>query len=208
MRKTLVTATLVGTLGLGVGAVLSPGLASAATGGGTAVSGRLTAIQDALKGLVSDKTLTQEQADKVATTLDQKLPQGHHGGGPGGPGHGAHVGPKELATILGITPQELRTALEAGKTPAQIAAGKGMRKADLISTLVAAEKAELAQAVKDGRLTQARADTISKDLAARVTAQVDRSRLGREHDGPPPTDTSSTDTSPSSADGGAQLQNA
>ena len=189
MRKKLAVVALAGGVGLTGGMLIAPGLASAADpGSSTTISGRLNAIKDALKGLVTDGTITQSQADKVATTLDQKLP--HRG--MGGPGFGlrrggAHLGPAAVAKVLGITADQLRTQVEAGKTLAQIAAGKGMSKPDLISGLVKAAEDQLATAVKDGRVTQAQADTIKGTFTARITALVDRvgpgPGMGRHRDG-------------------------
>src|SRR4051794_34294142 len=125
MRKKIAVVAIAGGIGLTGGMLLAPSVATAADGGSTKVSGRLNAIKDALKGLVSDGTITQSQADKVATTLDQKLP--HRGpDGPGRPGFGAHrfgprLAPAQVAKILGLTPAELRMQLESGKTLAQIA---------------------------------------------------------------------------------------
>ena len=180
MRKKIAVAAIAGGIGLTGGMLIAPSLASAADGGSsTSVSGRLNAIKDALKGLVSDGTITQSQADKVATTLDQNLPRrgpgfpggmGMHGMRPFG---GPHLHPADVAKILGITPQELRTQLESGKTLAQIAAAQGISKSELIDKLVAAAKADLAADVKAGRLTQAQADKISADLEARITERVD-----------------------------------
>src|SRR3954453_8760238 len=178
MRKKIAVVAIAGGIGLTGGMLLAPRVAPAAAGGSTTVSGRLNAIKDALKGLVSDGTITQSQADKVATTLDQNLPRrgpgfpggmGMHGPRPFGP----RLHPAEVAKILGITPQELRTQLEAGKTLAQIAAAQGISKADLVNKLVAAAKTDLAAAVKAGRLTQAQADKISANLEARITKRVD-----------------------------------
>jgi hypothetical protein len=187
MRHTLVTVALAGSLGLTGAVLLSPSLASAATG--TPVSGvgdRVAAIRKALEGLVSDKTLTPAQADKVAGTLSQQLPPG----GPGGFGPGRHRGghggaglrPDAVAQALGITVDQLRTAQESGKTLTQIAVSKGISKTALVDKLVAAAKADLAAEVKAGRLTQAQADARSTDLTARITARVDR--VGRRGGGP------------------------
>ena len=193
MRTKIAVAALAGGLALTGGLLVAPGIAVAADPG-TGVSDRLTAIKDALKGLVSDKTLTQEQADKVAATLDSKLPRR----GPGGPGHRHHVArlaAEAVAKVLGITVEELRTQQRAGKTLAQIAAAEGISKATLIDGLVKAAEAELAAAVKDGRLTQAQADEMKSGLRARITEKVDKVGPGprgpggfgrHHHHGPPP----------------------
>ena len=216
MRKKIAVVAIAGGLGLTGGLLMVPGIATAEDAGSsssTGVGDRLAAIKDALKGLVSDKTLTQEQADKVAATLDQNLPRRGPGmGGPGhrGPGPGERLGPVEVAKVLGITEAELRTQLQAGKTLAQIAQAEGISKATLIAELVKAAEARLAQAVENGRLTQAQADEIKSTLKARITEKVDKvgpgPRMGHRHHhhfGPPPADApppSGTDAEPSSAD--------
>lgn len=207
MRKKIAVVALAGGIGLTGGMLIAPSLASAAdSGSSTTISGRLNAIKDALKGLVSDGTITQSQADKVATTLDQKLPQRGMGGPGFGPGFGprrggAHLDPADVAKVLGITVDQLRTQTQAGKTLAQIAASKGMSKADLVSGLVKAAEAQLATAVKDGRLTQAQADTVKGTLMARITDMVDRvgpgPGMGRHHDGMMGPDGDADDNAPS-----------
>lgn len=185
---TIVLATTLGLGGLATGIVIAPAMATAATSETTAaaaVGDRVSKIKNALKGLVTDGTLTQAQADKVATTLDQKLEKRGHGRGPGhGRGHGPK-GPRleAAATAIGITEAELRTQLKAGKTLAQIAATKNISKAVLIDKLVTAAEAHLAQAVKDGKLTQAQADERTSDLRARITESVDRAHPGRGNAG-------------------------
>ncbi len=191
MRKQIVTVALAGSLGLAGAALFLPGVATAQTASpspGAAVTDRLTAIKDALKGLVSDKTLTQAQADRVASTLAEELPRGgHHGRGAGGPARGgAHLDPAAVAKAAGATVAELKASREAGQTLAQLAQSKGVSKGDLVSALVAAGKAELAEQVTAGRLTQAQADARVAGLQERVTEMVDRvgpgPRGGRHHD--------------------------
>jgi hypothetical protein len=166
----LVLAGAVGLAGLGIGVVIGPAGAVAATSSATqAVSHRVDKIKDALTGLVKDGTITQAQADKVATTLDQKLPER---GFRQGLRFGA--GLDEVADILGITPAELRTQLRSGKTLAEIAKTKNISQATLVDKLVAAAKSSLAAEVKAGWLTQARADAIAKNLSARITEMVTR----------------------------------
>lgn len=178
MRRTFVTLALAGTVGLSGAVLLTPGANAQSS---SAVSGRLSAIADALKGLVSDGTLTQTQADKVAATLDSTLP--HRGHGPHG-GRGG-VGPAEVAAVLGVTVDELRTQLQAGKTLAEVAASKGIAKPALIDKLVAAGEKALAAKVASGQLTQAEADARKAGLRAKITEKVDQvGGLGRGGHGP------------------------
>ena len=179
MRKKIVTLALAGSLGLGGAVLFTPGLASAQSATpspstGNAVTDRLTAIKDALKGLVADDTITQEQADRVATTLAERFPGGR-GHGPGGHGpRGARIGVEATAELLDMTVEELRTALESGKTLAQVAEDQDVDRQELIGGLVEEAKEQLAEAVEAGRLTQAQADDLSEDLTARITEKVDR----------------------------------
>ena len=202
----LVMAGAVGLAGLGIGAVIGPAGAVAATSSATqAVGNRLTAIKDALAGLVKDGTITQAQADKVATTLDQKLPERGFGG------HGMRIGAglDEVASIIGITQDELRAQLRSGKTLAEIAKSKNVSQATLVDKLVAAAKTRLAAEVKAGRLTQARADEITKNLESRITEMVTHTGPmgmrghhrfgGRDGDGPDDGTAPATPSSPSSS---------
>jgi hypothetical protein len=201
MRKQMITIALASGLGLGGAVLVVPGIAAAADSATTTVAGgladRAAHLKQALAGLVTDGTITQAQADKVASTLAaQAPPMGRHGRGPGGPGH---VAPETVAKILGITVDQLRTAQESGQTLAQIAAAHGVSKADLVSKLVAAAKTQLAADVKAGRLTQAQADAISANLSTRIGEMVDRVRPprgmhGDGPDGPPPAAPSTTAT--------------
>ena len=77
------------------------------------------------------------------------------------------------ASYLGTTAANLITQLQGGKTLAQIAnATSGKSAAGLIDALVATQRAQIAAAVKSGRLSQAFADRITADLKARITDQV------------------------------------
>jgi hypothetical protein len=141
---------------------------------------------------VKDGKLTQAQADQLTAGLQarfkQQVESTRPAGGPGpgfGHGHGPGDDLQAAATYLGTTVDALVTQLQSGKTLAQIAnATSGKSAAGLVDALVAAEKAELAQAVKDGELTQAQADQLATGLTARATAQVNGTGFPGGHDGP------------------------
>ncbi len=171
----VVLAAALGLGGLTTGLVVAPALAVAATDPTTATATageRITKIREALRGLVSDGTLTQAQADRVAAALNGKLPARR----PGGP-HGHRGGPRGLgtaATTLGMTVEELRTALQGGHSLADVARSKMVTRDRLVGSLVDAANTHLAEDVAAGRLTQAQADTRAAELTARIGEQVDR----------------------------------
>lgn len=186
MQKKFTSLAIAGTLGLaglGTGAVFVPALASAATNDKTSVApaaDRRSAIKNALSGLVEDKTLTQAQAEKVASALDQALPR-HGRGSHHGPGGKGSLKPAldAAASALGITEDELRAHLMAGKTLAEVAKAEGVSVKTLITKLVTAAEKALTQAVQEGHLTQAQADERKADLEAHITNMVNRE--GRPH---------------------------
>lgn len=181
MRKKIAAAALIGGLGLTGGLLVAPGLASAAgTDGGTGASSRVAAIKDALKGLVADETITQAQADKVATALEERRKERRaERGGPGGPGLRRQLLGAEAAAVIGITPQELRTQLRAGKSLAQIAEANRVTRSALIDGLLAAAEKRLSTAVQNGRITQAEADSKRAALRSHLEAKVDKPFPGK-----------------------------
>ena len=180
MKKQTAAAVLAVSVLAGGGAALtSPAFAADTTSSTSATdraASRLTAIKDALKGLVTDGTLTQAQADEVASTLAEKAPgppRGH------GPGRGLHLAALEE---LGITAAEVRAAVEAGTTLAELAEQQGVSSEQVVDALVAAQQERLKAAVADGRLTQAEADEKAADLETRITESLDDPiRPGRGH---------------------------
>lgn len=193
MRTKLATVALAGTLGLTglAGAtLLSPSLSYAASGVTTAVTDRATSIAGALQGLVSNGTISQAQADKVASTLAAAEPE-HGPGGFGGHRGGGRLDLATAATTLKLTEAQLRTQLDAGTTLAQVADAQGIAQSTLVDALVSAAKARLADAVAAGRITQAQADARSATLPADVTEQLTKvcapggggGRHGRPNDG-------------------------
>ena len=182
MYKRTAGLILTGVLATGaVGAVaMTP---ASATTSENVVTSRLAGIKSALSGLVTDGTLTQSQADKVATTLDTKLPRGGPGGH-GGPGGrfgrlGMHQARDAAAKALGLTTDKLHAALEGGKSLADVAKAQKVSVATLVRAMVKATEADLATAVKDGRMTQAQADTMKASLTTRITDHVNDVRPDR-----------------------------
>jgi hypothetical protein len=81
------------------------------------------------------------------------------------------------AHYLGISPAQLRSELQSGKSLAQIAdATGGKSAAGLIETIVAARRARLKAWVAAGVLTQAQANTRLANMTRRATAMVNRTR--------------------------------
>jgi hypothetical protein len=163
-------------------------------------------LSDALTGAKVDQLaadvkagrLTQAQADAIEQRL-RAAPDGAGLGGPGFGGRGDHGGRHGLgrgfgpggagldaaATYLGVTPEALRTAREAGKSLAAVAKEKGKSEAGLIAAIKGAVTKDLDAAVKAGRLTQAQRDAMASGLDARVKADVeDTDEDGPGHHGP------------------------
>ncbi len=123
----------------------------------------------ALVGLLTFSAISFAQTPDTSTSsrpilerIQQGFQNGLERGAPGGRGGHGEMGEMhgerhaELAAALGMTIEELQTALQNGQTVEEIAAEKGV---DLQAFALAQAKERLAQAVTDGKLTQAEADT-------------------------------------------------
>lgn len=102
---------------------------------------------------------------------DDSTPPAGLFGGRGGPHGGRGLGTAELeaaAKVLGMTSDELSTALQSGQTLEEIATEKGVDIADVqaaIQTVHREEmRAQIEQAVTDGTLTQEKADWLLEGL--------------------------------------------
>ncbi len=177
MRKSIAAASLAATLAVGGTAgmlLVGPGLAGAQTSTSpttaTADSGATVGsswVHDTFSGLVTDGTLTQDQADAVESALDAARPAdlGHHGGF-------GHADLSTVATALNVTEDDLRTALDGGSTIADVAAQQGVDVQTVVDAIVADQQAHVADEVAAGRLTQDQADQILADAADHATALV------------------------------------
>lgn len=146
---------------------------------------RSTWLADAIAPLVTDGTITQAQADAVVGALEAARPEGGPGGWGGGHGDRMGVGLDAAATALGMTEEEVRTALEGGSTLGQLADTAGVDRTALVDALVAPAQERLAEKVTAGDLTQAEADQKLDELRTRITEGLDQTPPvgGPGHDG-------------------------
>lgn len=182
-----VTASLIG--GGAVGALyFTPSLAGAqdATDGtdGTELveddrggEHRIGWFRTALDDLVAAGTIDQAQADAVAAALAAARPDRGSHDRPGAPLDRA-------ADILGITVADLRAALGAGDTLAEVAEANGSSTEVLVDALVADLVTRLAGRVAAGDLTQAEADAHSAAAEDRLTDFVQREHPAGDVEGP------------------------
>jgi hypothetical protein len=115
-----------------------------------------------LQALVDDGTLTSSQLDAVVAAVEAARPmggghegRGHGGQNHGGPGMGGQRGEKRqemltsAAEAIGITAEELKTAIKGGQTIAQVAEANGKTVQSVIDALVAQASADLTQRITD-----------------------------------------------------------
>jgi len=118
---------------------------------------KATMLKARLQTLVDDGTLTSSQLDAVVTALEAARPMGggHEGRGHGGQNHGGARGEKRqerlttAAEAIGITAEELKTAIEGGQTIAQVAEANGKSVQSVIDALVAQATTDLTQRITD-----------------------------------------------------------
>ena len=140
----------------------------------------LAAAKSDLDKAVSDKKLTQSQADDVYNRLKSNIDDMVNGQlrlrfrGPGGPG-GPHIFGRSFgddltaaAKYLGLTESALRTRLQDGKSLADVAKAQSKDVNGLEQAILAAQKADLDKAVSDKKLTQSQADDIYNGLKSHI----------------------------------------
>ncbi len=131
---------------------------------GNAVRNRLAS---ALQGLVQEGTLTQDQAAAVQERVEPIVQQAEREG-EGRGWRADKLRPGRAAEALGMTSDELMEQMRDGKTLAQIASSKGISENELVGKLLAPLRTKLDTAVKEKRITQARAD----EVVSRATEQA------------------------------------
>lgn len=91
------------------------------------------------------------------------------GGGWGGPDSSLVA---VAAEVLGLDQAALVAELNAGQTIADVAQAQGVALDEIVEAFIAPRVDALNQAVADGRLTQAQADTMLATMTANGTAQL------------------------------------
>ncbi|MGB9904963.1 MAG: hypothetical protein ACPLQO_09925 [Desulfotomaculales bacterium] len=117
---------------------------------------------------VAEGKMTQEQAAKAKEKLQNNqfffgLFPGHKQFGPR-EGKGAGPGPAMLAQALGLSADELKAQLKEGKTIEEIAQQQGMTTEQLQEKMKELKIQQIQQAVKDGKLTQEKADQLIQKI--------------------------------------------
>jgi hypothetical protein len=137
------------------------------------------AVKDAAKDTVTralgENIVTQDQADRLNERIDQWQPgQGTPLGAPfgkgfGGPGHefglfGGQAVLDAAAQALGMTTADLTTELRSGKSLADVAQEKNVDANTVKQAMIDAAKAQVDQALQDGRLTEDQATQLKQRI--------------------------------------------
>ena len=137
---------------------------------GAAILGPLTAAAASPTPTTTTTTTTSSGTNSDTDT--------GHAGGPGG-GHTEAVSDTSVvAKAIGITEADLKTALAAGQTVADVAKAHNVPLQTVIDALVADGTAELAADVANGTITQAQADAQKAQILQRATDQANGSFSG------------------------------
>jgi hypothetical protein len=143
----------------------------------------LAAAKSDLDKAVSDKKLTQSQADDVYSNLKDRIDDLVSGqlrlhfrgdGGPGGPGFLFGDNLDAAAKYLGLSESALRDQLQDGKSLADVAKAQNKDVNGLKDAILASQKSALDKAVAAKKLTQSQADDIYDSLKDRVDDVVNR----------------------------------
>ena len=131
--------------------------------------GRGERFKGVLDKLVTDGTITQDQEDAIIQAFKDELAD--HAGDQSGPrGRGGlrlrvvQGMVKVSADTIGVSVDDLKTAVQSGQSVADVANAHGVNPSDVVTAIVNAGNAKLDQAVTDGKLTQDQADKLKSHL--------------------------------------------
>jgi uncharacterized protein YidB (DUF937 family) len=155
---------------------------------GVEASELTAALKGALANRVDAAVAAGEITEAQGAEMKERIAAGEIplvGVGHGGKHRGGHhfVDLGAAADYLGLTDEALKTSL-ADSTLAEIAAEQGKSIDGLKAALTAAAKADIAEAVEDGRLTAAQQTEILAGLSERIDDLVNSERGPRGGHGP------------------------
>ena len=131
-------------------------------------------LGEVLAPLVEAGTITQDQADAVIAALVEAGPsKGDRS--PRGDGAGMDA----AAQALGLSTDELQSALRDGQTLAQIAEAEGVDQQVVIDALTAAMATHLDERVDAGEITREQADERLAEATERIPERVENGRPER-----------------------------
>jgi hypothetical protein len=182
-RTSIAAVAVASVIGGGVaGAVLTGPAAAVAQeteDAGSPVADGITTIDEVLAQLVDEGVLTQAQADRVGEALEEARPERRPRG------HRLMGALHTVAETLGLTVEELGTALMDGESLADIAVANGAEPEDLVDVFMAEAQSRLDAAVADGRLTAEEAAEKAAVIESRITKMVNGElEFGRRWFGP------------------------
>ncbi|RUT33255.1 SHOCT domain-containing protein [Paenibacillus zeisoli] len=137
----------------------------------------VTSLSRHLESELDAGEITQDEYNTEKASLTEKATQIVNGQIPAfgdGRGHGGgHFGNfDEVAKLLGITEDALRTELQSGKTLAAAAAAHNVTAQQVIDLLVKDRTAKLDERLASGAITQAEYDKLKSGLTEQVTKEV------------------------------------
>ena len=167
MKKMIAATAVAASMAIGGVAGIALGVPTLAGAQETAEE-TVTWIDEALRGLVTNGTISQAQADAVESALEEAKPDRPHRG------HRIvkHFAMETVAEALGMTTAELRAALAGDTSIADVAAERDVEVQTVIDALVAEKKTHLDARVAAGNLTQEEADEKLAKFTERVAAFV------------------------------------
>lgn len=136
-------------------------------------------VEDVVDALVAQAT---ERLDEIEAALPERMTDLVNreglGDGPGFGRGGHHLGAglDAAAEVLGLSEEDLRTALQDGSTLAQVAETQGVAVDDVVAALVADAETRIDEAVADGRIDAERAAELKAELTERITQRVNEGR--------------------------------
>lgn len=144
-------------------------------------------MEKALDGLVTDGTITREQADAVIDALsagreklgawkeraDHPNPVRPFMGGRRGDVTEMFHGMREIYQKLGMSPLDIAKEMMDGRTIAEIATDRGVTRQELIDSVTGPMRAAADEAVADGRLTREHADDQLRRATDAIGSMID-----------------------------------